>query len=314
MRSRTARGFTLIELLVVITIIGILMSLLLPAVQQIRETARRLQCANNFKQVGLALLNYETTHQRLPPGMINWDGRWGPSCGPRPSQPSMYDGWGWATHILPNLEQGALYDSIDFNGWYYTNGQNFTAGGTPIDIYLCPSDPQAGERVVVTFRGFNGPTEEDDMAYVSMAGVSDSENWNCEGNIGAVQWKLVDGAFGERQGATIASFRDGASNTLLVGEVTGEGSGSRQGHFWCTWNLLDTADGINGPATAVGGEWPQFPYNAMRWTGFASWHPGGCNFVMVDGSVHFFSENIDPLTLRALTTRAGRDIPPNSPF
>ena len=115
MNHKSRPAFTLVELLVVIAIIAILIALLLPAVQAARESARRVQCSNHFKQVGLALHNYHTAIGSFPPGMIGWDSRWSSSCGPKGSG-SYYIGFGWSSFILPYLEQQNLYDNLTFDG------------------------------------------------------------------------------------------------------------------------------------------------------------------------------------------------------
>lgn len=304
------QAFTLVELLVVIAIIGILIALLLPAVQSAREAARRMQCANNFKQVGLAMHNYNTAHGCFPPGMIIADSRRPSdgSCGPW-NAPN-YPGWGWGTFLLPFLEYQTVYDMIDFNaGSYAATGTNRQAGAMRIGVYLCPTDPQ--DELVGCCSGFTMGTHPDEDVYMTnMAGVADSEDWTCTGGIVAKELSVSDGFMGNRTGARIAQVSDGASNTLMIGEVTGGGPGSFKSHLWSTWDLLDTKDGINGPFTIPGGGWPpdessSGTYTGFRNTGFASYHPGGCHFVLADGSVQFLSESIAASTLKNLTTRAG---------
>jgi len=118
---------------------------------------------------------------------------------------------------------------------------------------------------------------------------------------------------GERQGCRIRDVSDGTSHTLLVGEVTGGGTGSHQGHTWVQFALCDTLDGINGPFSVPGGgEWGGagvgWGIRGFRDTGFSSFHPGGCHFAMSDGSARFLSENISMQTLKALTTRNQADL------
>jgi prepilin-type processing-associated H-X9-DG protein len=283
-----------VELLVVITIIGILIALLLPAVQAAREAARRMQCGNNFKQVALALHGYHSVKGSLPQGMRTDVGY-----------------WGWGTFLLPYLEQQAVYDMISFvyPATYYDTvppsgvspaivQRNNDASATRIAAYLCPTDPQGGEGIWVS-----GSTPAGQAAMADMCGVSDSTDYSVGG-----QWPKDfpenDGIFGAVRSCTIADIRDGTSNTLMVGEVTGAGVGTFSGDFWASWNILDTRDGINGPYTAPGGTYGS---GALGFTkaGFASYHPGGCNFALADGSVTFVSQNISDAILKALTTRDG---------
>ena len=140
-----------------------------------------------------------------------------------------------------------------------------------------------------------------------MCGVADSVD-ECIGGYALREFpQQVDGIFGSNGCCAIADIRDGTSNTLMVGEVTGKGLGTLDGHFWAYANVLDTRDGINGPFTVVGGTYPPWapPLYDLYSTGFASFHPGGCNYALADGSVCFLSQNIANAILEALTTRDG---------
>lgn len=302
------RGFTLVELLVVIAIIGILIALLLPAVQAAREAARRIQCSNHFKQAGVAMHGYHECHGAFPPALIEWGSGWDASCGPKgPGNPA-YNGWGWGTFILPFIEEKAVYSKFNFDGMYATGPINQKAGAELIATYICPSDPQGYELVSCCSHFTNGSDPNEDLRRTSMAGVSDSVDWTCNG-FAPKQFYLIDGIMGEREGCRIRDISDGTSHTLMIGEVTGAGPKTYQGHFWATWALTDTYDGINGPYTVIGGEWAVDPYGGtfagVVETGFSSYHPGGCHFAMADGSVQYISEEISPATLARLTTRAG---------
>src|SRR5438132_2409602 len=135
MRKATRLGFTLIELLVVIAIIAILIALLVPAVQKVREAAARLQCKNNLKQIGLAFHNYHATYKCFPPGFTSAAAsKDGPSLGP---------GWGWGAHLLPYLDQGNVFNQIDFTR-DITHPANAQARVRSLSVFLCPSDsPQS---------------------------------------------------------------------------------------------------------------------------------------------------------------------------
>jgi prepilin-type N-terminal cleavage/methylation domain-containing protein/prepilin-type processing-associated H-X9-DG protein len=306
-RHLKSTGFTLVELLVVITIIGILIALLLPAVQAAREAARKMQCGNGFKQVGVAMHNYHATKNCFPPGNIKR------TTGNRGN-------WSWSTYLLPYLENDNTYQKIDFvNAADFYPGPGDTsvaaknmraAAKTLVVSYMCPSDSMYGE-----FVDISTDSSLDDCAMTDMCAVADSydywanDDWNH-------QWAVkpypgqVDGVFGRNGCCTIAEIVDGASNTLMVGEVTGEGHGTHNGHLWAALNLCDTRKGINSRCTAPGGAYgcaPPGPHcsGCLYDAGFASWHPGGCNFLMADGSVTFISQNINQHLLAALTTRDG---------
>ncbi len=301
MSSKSQFGFTLVELLVVITIIGILIALLLPAVQAAREAARRMQCANNFKQVGLALHGYHAAQLTFPPGSILWRSSSDAGCRPDTATPTTYTGWGWGTFILPYLEQQAVYEGIDFQGSSIYTQVNFELTATRVNAFLCPSDPQGGELIRFTGFGTNGSHPNDDCRQTNIVGVTDSQDWTCDG-VWPKHLDHADGVMAQQRGCRIADIRDGTSNTLVVAEVTGAGAGSRLGFAWVTLALTDTLDGINGPCTVPGGEF-DCGLDNIRHTGPASYHPGGCHFTMADGSVQFLSESIASTVIEGLTTR-----------
>lgn len=288
-RDRNHSGFTLVELLVVIAIIGILIALLLPAVQAAREAARRVNCTNNLKQIGIALHNYHDTMGQFPSGII--------SSVP-PSRPNMPK-WGWAALILPYVEQGPLSDTINVKG-VELDPQILAAkaGNTVLDAalrtkisgYRCPSDtakdyfstgtPTATERYLNDSAG--SPYAAPVANYVGVSGLYDLG----KPNNGVL---FVDSRINMRD------IIDGTSNVIAVGE--------RHNDCWF------------GPATWLGaGDLSTYPYGIyttlgnVRWPinellkanpndtrckdGFGSFHPGGAMFVFCDGSVHFLSETI----------------------
>ena len=317
---RPLRGFTLIELLVVIAIIAILVVMLLPAIQAAREAARRIQCANNFKQVGVAMHNFHSANSAFPVGQEAWlpggnEGMTEDACGKRLPSARHWIGYGWATHILPYLEHAETYDEFDFVEWSVgAYGINYTLSGHYIAAYVCPSDPQEGELLYTGVGNFtdniltNGSDPHEDSRQTNIVGVADSEDYTCAAGIWPRALELNDGMWGEQDALRIREVRDGTSHTLMMAEVTGGGDGSWRGHLWIANALIDTRDGINGPFSIPGGLSPSlFHYGR---TGPSSFHPDGCHFTMGDGSVHFMSQDIAQETLVALTTRDGGDSAP----
>ncbi len=197
---RAIRGFTLIELLVVIAIIAVLIALLLPAVQAAREAARRSQCINNLKQIGLALANYEQAQKVLPPGYIsNFDAQ-GNDTGP---------GWGWASMILPQFEQSPLFNSINF-GQAIEVPSNLSARLTTINSFLCPSDPSpalfwAASRDLSTGALIANICQLAPSDYVGVCGLSEPGP-DCEG------------IFFRDSLVALRDVTDGLSQTIFVGE------------------------------------------------------------------------------------------------
>ncbi len=287
------RGFTLIELLVVIAIIAILVALLLPAVQQAREAARRSSCKNNLKQIGLALHNYHDTHRILPSGMMN------PNIADRP-------GWGWAASILPEIEQGPLFDALDvgdvpLRSLFVATAtpQTIALLQSPIATYRCPSDVM--EAVNPNAWGHSGTGRPFKLAtsnYVGMGSHGGVVRASGDPNL-----NLMDGVFYFNSQVRFSDVTDGLSNTIFVGERDGglstsgttdfraavwAGAGSRsQDDWYAVGSILARGNfGINVDWAAIGQ-----PINAGK--GISSLHSGGVQVVLGDGSVRFISENID---------------------
>jgi prepilin-type N-terminal cleavage/methylation domain-containing protein len=325
---RKWRGFTLVELLVVIAIIGILIALLLPAVQAARGAARRAQCSNNFKQAGLGLHNYLSTRKCFPPGTLYDRSTWPAACGPRPgtgagNKVGNFPGdYCWASLILPFLEEQAVSGGFDYAKTPFDNTgpvgkTNYDISAIPIKTYQCPDDPQAGELVDCCGLVTHGSVDDQDVQHTSMAAVADTHDqlcvwpipkvYNAQGGKLPPHAIYSNGAFGNIGAARPKDFTDGLTKTLFVGEVLGKGANTYKGHYWAARNMCDVAGGINGPDTEVGGAYPEdaAPKYGWRGTGFASLHPGGCHFLLGDGSTKFFSETISQTTLERLTTRSG---------
>ncbi|AMV35796.1 DUF1559 domain-containing protein [Planctomyces sp. SH-PL62] len=313
------RGFTLIELLVVIAIIGLLVGLILPAVQSAREAARRLQCTNNLKQVGLALHAYHDAAGAFPPGVVlrGW-----PADPAVPHPP----GGGWGCAILGWLEQRSLFDAFNFAPSFFERvHDNRTAGSAPIATFHCPSSAGGGP----VDHGFMMPTPIhgfDWLApgqYVGSAGRLDTPGFGR----GAWSVRSGDGVFFGDSRVGLRDLRDGSSSTLLVGErsrriadATWVGVAFPSGNL-CTkdgWKLqgctssLFLALGRTGPSE---GFW-RLDDTSERISrdpnagpdGFSSDHDGVGNFAMADGSVRFIKATIAPAVLRALATRAGGEV------
>jgi prepilin-type processing-associated H-X9-DG protein len=287
---------------VVIAIIGVLVALLLPAIQAAREAARRTECKNRFHQVAIALHSYHDTHKFLPIGIVHPEG-W----------------FSWSSYILSELGDPVVSDMINHKDRDYAYAvdpndpiSTLQAGYKLISSYLCPSDPQAGEFMPT------GGRPEWYARSTNMCAVADSKEFTRGPDY---YWPLpferINGVFGavtsnnytnfNYKGCRLGKITDGTSHTLMIGEVTGAGPGTGRGHWWIAWNLLDTRDGINGPFTVPGGcDWAKLGIR-MTDTGFSSFHPGGCHFAMADGSVQFISQDIPQDALTALTTRANSD-------
>lgn len=270
MKSKTPRqGFTLVELLVVIAIIGILIALLLPAVQQAREAARRMQCTNNMKQMALAMHNYHDAYERMPPFAVQ----------------DRNNRWSWAALILPYIEQAAVHEQLGVSKKLVSatigNSSNTPEIEDllvmPLDAYRCPSD--TGEDKNPNFN--NATTAYATSSYGMSLGVGRKSGGG------------IDGAF--------ADVFDGLSNTFLIGEkalVEGDDSPLRSvGGIWLSRRKTSGSLGVTArhpPNSPYVGNWPCCGSDPQATRGNAvSMHPGGLNYAFCDGSVHFIAENIE---------------------
>jgi len=310
-RPARRSGFTLIELLIVVAIIGVLIALLLPAVQSAREAARRIQCVNNLMQIGVALGNYESAHNVYPPGVVN-------PTGPVLSLPAGYH-HGWIVQILPYIQQGNAYRRVDLTAGVY-DGANVTVRQHALSSFYCPSNP-INPSLSMQIR-------------VPWGIPPITGRLPCHSNYMACHHDVEAPIDADNHGILYLNSRtrprdvtDGASNTILVGEARESGalgwmSGTRA-------TLRNTGLPINrlltglveGPPFAEGDEAladdpaidERFDREAIEKSaplvgGFSSFHPGGANFLMADGSVRFVSDRIDSAVYRHLGHRADGEL------
>ncbi len=281
MRNGRRGGFTLVELLVVIAIIGILIALLLPAVQAAREAARRIQCTNNLAQLGLALQNYDSAYETLPPGVVNPEG-------PIHSAPQGYH-VGWLVQLLPYIEEQVTFNYVDFSASVYDKA-NEDVMKTEIYAFACPSDASryaVEDRWTSNYAGCHHDVEA----------PIDADN---------------HGVFFLNSHVHLRDVPDGSTHTLFVGEKQmgerdlGWMSGTRA-------TLRNTGTPINNASERRArlrardrGEEVEDPaaQSDLYVGGFGSAHPGGANFVLGDGSVRFLSETIDQPVYEQLGHRA----------
>jgi prepilin-type N-terminal cleavage/methylation domain-containing protein/prepilin-type processing-associated H-X9-DG protein len=313
------RGFTLIELLVVIAIIAILIGLLVPAVQKVREAAARMQCSNNLKQIVLASHNHHDVYKRLPPGLnlpiSNASGALFPTnalvTSGKVGQPPVPNAFmSWCECLLPYIEQSNIANQMNFAVREYGNANGPTSpAANIIPILLCPSDP-IGNNNISTY---------------TTGGVTYYFGMNSYGACGGTQTYYTssmtcDGLYYYNSRVTMTGITDGTSNTIAFGErwhwdPAYTSISTLGGWAWANSNavedyLLSTFTPVNYtlPVGTVTGS-PNYPEDA-RINSFGSQHPGGANFAMADGSVHFLTlvNNTDLPLLQALGTRAGGEV------
>jgi len=322
--QRQRQAFTLIELLVVIAIIAILIGLLLPAVQKVREAAARMQCSNNLKQIGIGLHVYHDAYKVFPPGCTGDEAPWGTDG----------SNWGssWKVRILPYIEQGPIYAKWQFSGQSgYTNSNNVNmVSNLTIPVYRCPSSPLPE---FYASSNNNGSIE----MFTSYTGISGSHTDptcanNGQGTISA------GGILFPNSTIKIAAITDGSSNTIMVGEQSNHLRDTNNNIITGSYSAI-TSQGPHGWTMGTGADTripPAFPTDrsfnctTIRYTinqigmsnssgngtgdntgtniPLSSGHTGGAQVVMADGSVHFFTNGMPLVTLQQLCTRAGNEI------
>lgn len=330
-RLKLRRAFTLIELLVVIAIIAILIALLLPAVQQARESARRTQCKNNLKQLGLALHNYHDVFGTFPLNELARTGN--PDGGPyddppmTPAQP--VPTLGWLARLLPYIEQAPLYASINQSGTpsapafekvvgNAAPAANIAARRTIINAFLCPSNPQGKTITNGTSQGDNWGHGLDGARtdYVGNMGFMHSGHRDCPfANYTGQEWNHVNqftrpplhnanGVFGFHGCVSIANITDGTSNTLGVIETMHwfeKEDPSREATGDALWMSGYAIHSVKMPPNTD-------PNSDFRCNSWSSLHTGGTQSALCDGSVRFISENIDVAIRRGLGTRSRGEV------
>ena len=326
MRSADQRGFTLVELLVVIAIIGVLVALLLPAVQAAREAARRSQCTNNLKQLGIALQNFEQMWKHFPTGTTSQ------TYTADPTVPPNFYRWSAFAHLTPFLEQTAVYNRLDLSVPLYGGAAqgyavfpvNVPAVQTVVPLFLCPSD--IGRPVTNYLGVVFGPSN---YAASMGTGVNGGSEYN------------ADGVFYMNSAIRFADMQDGSSNTAAMSEsILGVAAGTPpdpqtvyayiggspitdanclaatqynisdpRGFSWANGDtrcaLYNHYLQPNSQRLDCIGYDPQTAYTDTGWRTARSWHPGGVNLLLADGSVRNIADSVEPFIWLGLSTRKG---------
>ncbi len=279
--KRRQRGFTLIELIVVIAIIGILVALILPAVQSAREAARRTQCQNNLKQIGVALHNYHSAHMTYPSGWIGATGEVADVNG--------LSGFGWATMILPMLDQAPLYESLVLE-LSLTDAANAAAREAMLNVFRCPSDIGPDRWQMNLASGMSNPDLPVQLPTANYVGSFGPEGVDgCEGNLPGEPC-TGGGIFFLNSRVRAEHIADGESNTLMAGErKTDPDAGLHS-----TWVGV-AAGGEENISRILGGQLHDF----------SSYHDGRAHMLFGDGRVRMILDTIDVGVFEALSTREG---------
>jgi prepilin-type N-terminal cleavage/methylation domain-containing protein len=314
MRSHNRNGLTLVELLVVLGILGLLFGLLIPAVMHARESARRSQCRNNLKQLGLALHNYHDAHQVFAMGYVAK----ADDPGADPATLDAPSGFGWGTIIIPYIDASPLYNQFNLAlpCWNLANAPRVRIG---LPVYLCPSAPDGDTPVIIP----TGPPSSTSTVtfgrshYVANAGQEPP--WRLSPP--AADWsEIANGVIFRNSSIRISDITDGASNTVMLGEHADIAdkvwAGVVAGAKACPKPPRSTSDGgCDAAATFVLFSSGTVAGGGIRtpnaWPGevdqLSSRHPGGCHILLCDGTVKFLSGTIDPEVWAAACSRAASD-------
>lgn len=303
-------GFTLVELLVVIAIIGVLIAMLLPAVQAVREAARRTECLNNMKQIGLACYSYENVFSKFPPGQLRNPLTAPPEYAGGP--PENWQNMGLLVHLLPFMELENLDDLVGGDrsphvvrgSWWNVDDDTLTAGLTTVNRYLCPSDLESdAETAILNLNPWSKAAETlsfiDDISYAKLpcgatnyCGISGQAS-----DVGSGTAAAFHGIFLNRSETTFAAITDGTSNTLLIGEVTSltRENGQSFIYAWIGGSLLPTGFWASTDMESI----PRIRSN----------HPGTVGFAVADGSVRSVDRLADETMIHQLGGKAdGTDV------
>jgi prepilin-type N-terminal cleavage/methylation domain-containing protein/prepilin-type processing-associated H-X9-DG protein len=303
-RHHAKHAFTLVELLVVIAIIGVLVALILPAIQAARESSRRTQCLNNLKQLTVGLLNFESANKKFPAGQ-----RW---SGPR-KDPGTYS-MAWSAIILPFIEQQAVANKLDFKV-PFTDSKNLPASSTVISTYLCPSASQFEEHRTPDGRLFNMTIPGNDLACLDYLGISgpdkDSKNPVSKELYGRQRGILI-GTKGLPNGDKLedpppikaSDVTDGLSHTTWLTECTGRGAGIKDGEMDSVHGAWASGNNVTHIDKKINDDNPPKAWYEER---IFCEHTGGAHFAMCDGSVHFMSDDTGEKVIRSMCSRDGEE-------